>query len=81
MGRGRRRTCRKLHIGMDEETKEIIAVDLTASNIHDSSHLLVMLDQVMGEVGQVSGDRVYNTGRCYEAIGRIRRFHRGATRD
>ena len=68
MGRGRRRTWRKLHLGVDEETKEIVAVDLTASNIHDGSHLPVMLDQVKDEVGQVSGDRAYDTGRCYQAV-------------
>ena len=68
MGRGRRRTWRKLHLGVDEETKEIVAVDLTASDIHDGSHLPVMLDQVKDEVGQVSGDRAYDTGRCYQAV-------------
>jgi hypothetical protein len=68
MGRGRRRTWRKLHLGVDEETKEIVAVDLTASNIHDGSHLPILLDQVKGEVGQVSGDRAYDTGKCYQAI-------------
>ncbi len=67
-GRGRRRTWRKLHLGVDEETKEIVAVDLNASNIHDSSHMPVMLDQVTDEVGQVSGDRAYDNGRCYQAI-------------
>jgi len=51
IGRGRRRTWRKLHVGVDEEIKEIVAVDLTASNIHDGSHLPVLLDQVKGEVG------------------------------
>ncbi len=66
--RGRRRTWRKLHLGVDEETKEIVAVDLTTSNMHDSLHLPVMLDQVMGEVGQVSGDRAYDTWKCYQAI-------------
>jgi len=59
---------------VDEETKDIVAVDLTASNIHDSSHLPVMLDQVMGKVGQVSGDRAYDTWWCYQAI-----LARGAT--
>ena len=27
-----------------------------------------MRDQVMGEVGQVSGDRAYDTGKCYQAM-------------
>ena len=41
MGRGRRRTWRKLHLGVGEETKEIVAVDLTTSGIQDSAHLPV----------------------------------------
>lgn len=54
MGHGRRRTWRNLHLGVDEEAKEIVAVDLTPSNIQDSSHLPIMLDQVMDNIGQVS---------------------------
>lgn len=68
MGRGRRRTWRKLHLGVDEETKEIVAVGLTASNNHDGSHLPDMLKQVLGETGLVSGDRADDTWRCYQTI-------------
>ncbi|NIW86593.1 MAG: IS5 family transposase [Gammaproteobacteria bacterium] len=39
MGRGRRRIWRKLHVGVDETTKEIVVVDLTPSNIHDARQL------------------------------------------
>jgi hypothetical protein len=66
--RGRRRTWRKLHLCVDETSKEIVAVDLTASGIHDSPHLPVVLEQVHGDIHQVSGDRAYDSGRCYEAI-------------
>jgi hypothetical protein len=68
MGRDRRRIWRKLHLGVDETTKEIVAVDLTTSGVHDSPHLPAVLDQVVGEVGQVSGDRGYDSVTCYEAI-------------
>lgn len=68
MGRGRRRTWRKLHLCVDETTKEIVAVDLTTSGIHDSPHLPAVLGQVADAVGQVSGDRAYDSGRCFEAI-------------
>jgi IS5 family transposase len=68
MGRGRRRTWRKLHLGVDETTKEIVAVDLTTSGVHDGPHFPALLEQVVGTVGQVSGDRVYDSGTCYEAI-------------
>ncbi len=35
-GSGRRRTWRKLHLGVDEQTKEIVAVEMTASHVHGS---------------------------------------------
>ena len=55
-------------MGVDAETKEIAAVDLTASDVHDSSHMPTILDAVRDPVRQVSGDRAYDTGRCYEVI-------------
>ncbi len=68
MGRGRRRTWRKLRLGVDETTKEIVAVDLTTSAVHDSPHLPAVREQVLGEVAQLSGDRDYDSGMCYQAI-------------
>ena len=41
---------------------------LTLSGVHDSPHLPVVLEQVHGDIHQVSGDRAYDSGRCYEAI-------------
>ncbi len=68
MGQGRRRSWRKLHLGVDEATKEIVAVDLSTSSVHDSPHMPEVLDRVRDEVCQVSGDRAYDTGTCYQAI-------------
>jgi len=68
MGRGRRRTWRKLHVGVDETTKEIVVADLTASGLHDGRHLPELLDQTPGRIDQVSGDKAYDSARCYEAI-------------
>lgn len=68
MGKGRRRTWRKLHLCVDEASNDIVAVDLTTSDVHDSPHLPAMLERVEGEVGQVSADKAYDSGTCYEAI-------------
>ena len=65
--RGRRRTWRKLHVSVDETTKEIVAADITSSNVHDSRIFAALLDQVPGDIGQVSGDGAYDTRACYEA--------------
>jgi hypothetical protein len=66
--RVRRRTWRKLHLGVDETAKEVVAVDVTASNVHDSRMLPSLHDQIPGRIGQVSGDRAYDIRACYESI-------------
>jgi hypothetical protein len=67
-GDGKQGTWRKLHLCVDETTRDILAVDLTASGVDDSPHLPAVLGRVEGDVGQVSGDRAYDSGTCYEAI-------------
>ena len=64
----RRRTWRKLHLGIDEATKEIGAVELTGSHVHDSQQLPSLLDQICDPIAQVSGDGAYDTRACYEAV-------------
>jgi hypothetical protein len=66
----RRRAWRKLHLGVDETTKEIVAVEVTTSSVHDSLVLPTLLEQIPGRVDQVSGDGAYDTRACYEAIHR-----------
>jgi hypothetical protein len=65
---GRRRTWRKLHLGIDEATKEIVAVEVTGSRVHDSQPLPSLLEQIASPIGQVSGDGAYDTRACYEAV-------------
>jgi len=45
-GKDKRRTWRKLHIGIDRETQEIIALNLTISNVHDSKKTASLVSQV-----------------------------------
>jgi hypothetical protein len=70
----RRRTWRKLHLGVDERTKEIVAVELTGSRVHDSQPLPAVLEQPPDPIAQVSGDGAYDTRACYAAV-----LKRGAT--
>ncbi len=69
-----RRTWRKLHLGIDETTKEIAAVEFTGSRVHDSQPPPALLDQIPDPIRQVSGDGAYDTRACYEAV-----LQRGAT--
>jgi hypothetical protein len=64
----RRRTWRKLHLGIDGRTKEIVAVAVAESRVHDSQPLPALLDQIPDPIGQVSGDGAYDTQTCYEAV-------------
>lgn len=59
MGRGRRRTWRKLHLGVDEASKENVSVDLTTSGIHDGRRLPELLERTPFDLYQVSADKAY----------------------
>ncbi len=64
----RRTTWRKLHLGVDETTKEILAADVTESRVHDSRRLPALLLRMPDDIAQVSGDRGYDSRVCCEAV-------------
>ena len=63
-----RRIWRKLHLGVDESTREILAADVTESRVHDSRRLPTLLSRIPDAIAQVSGDRGYDTRPAYEAV-------------
>ena len=63
-----RRVWRKLHLGVDETTREILAADVTESRVHDSRRLPILLSQIPDPIAQVSADRGYDTRAAYEAV-------------
>ena len=67
-GISKRRTWRKLHLGIDEATGEIISAVVTTNNYHDSQVLEDILDGVEDEISQVSADGAYDSNDCYEKI-------------
>jgi hypothetical protein len=69
-GGPKRRLRRKIHIGIDEETLEIRAVEVTGSNIGDAAVLPERLTQIPADqdIGSVSADGAYDTRKCHEAI-------------
>lgn len=67
-GYTKRRSWRKLHIGADEATGEIVAAVVTTNDLADSQVLDDLLQQVSYEIKQVSGDGSYDKRNCYEAI-------------
>jgi hypothetical protein len=67
-GWSRRRTWRKLHIGVDEATREFVAVVVSTNSFKDSQLLPDLLEQVEDKLSQVSADGAYDSRNCYDAI-------------
>jgi hypothetical protein len=63
-----RRTWRKLHLGVDEQSGEIVAVALSTNNVCDGEALPHLLQQLGEPITQVSGDGSYDQRQCYEAM-------------
>ena len=68
-GGSKRRVWRKIHIGIDEETLEVRAVEVTGSNIGDAPMLPELLNQIPSgqDIGSVTADGAYDTRKCHEA--------------
>jgi len=67
-GVGKRRTWRKIHLAVDESAKDIIGIEVTTADWHDSEVFPDLLAQVEGEVAQVSADGAYDTEGAHAAI-------------
>lgn len=69
-GWSRRRTWRKLHIGVDEKTKDILLGEVTTNAVSDGEMLTPLLDQLPEEqpIAQLSADRAFDKKVCYEAV-------------
>jgi len=69
-GVGKRRTWRKLHLGVDPNTHDIVVAQLTTVSISDGEMLPEMLEQLDDDqvVGDVCGDGAYDRDDCYGAV-------------
>lgn len=67
-GYTKRRTWRKLHLAVDESGGQIEAVVVTTNGISDGEMLEQLLEQVRGEIKQISGDGGYDRRDCYKVI-------------
>jgi transposase len=67
-GVSKRRTWRKLHLGVDEATGEILAAVATTNNFHDGEVLNDVLGAIDESVEQVSTDGAYDHRHCYDEI-------------
>lgn len=67
-GWSKRRTWRKLHLGVDETTGEVVATVLT-DNATDDAHVVPeLLDQVDDEIAAVGADGAYDKQKVYTEL-------------
>lgn len=71
-GVSRRRTWRKLHLCVDEESLEIIVAGGSTNSVSDGEMLPLMLAEITDEVRQVSADGIYDQRECYDAINGVK---------
>ena len=69
-GGAKRRVWRKIHLGIDEETLEIRAVEITGSHVGDAPILPDLLNQIPEdqEIGSVTADGAYDTRKYHDVI-------------
>ena len=64
-----RRSWRKLHLGMDADTGQIVASALTGHEADDGAQVGPLLDQVAGPVASFTGDGAYDQDGVYASVG------------
>jgi Transposase DDE domain len=67
-GASRRRSWRKRHIGVDGDSGEIVAIELTRRDIDDGLQTGALLDQLGDPLASFTGDGAYDQGKVYQAV-------------
>jgi hypothetical protein len=63
-----RRSWRKLHVGRDADTGQIVAATLTSHDVDDGSQVGPLLDQVDGQIASFTGDGAYDQDGVYASV-------------
>lgn len=64
----KRRAWRKLHIGIDADSSEIVAFDLTDKDVDDASHVEPLLKQRSDTTASFMGDGAYDRTAVHDAV-------------
>jgi Transposase DDE domain len=67
-GTRRRRSWHKLHVGVDAETGQILASELTSSDVDDGSQVEPLLNQITAPLASFIGDGAYDQAGIYDTI-------------
>ena len=63
-----RRSWRKLHLGRDADTGQIVAATLTTHDVDDGAQVGPLLDQVDGPIASFTGDGAYDQDGVYASV-------------
>src|SRR4051794_33684853 len=63
-----RRSWRKLHLGVDANTGQIVATALTTPDVDDGSQVGPLLDQVDGPIASFTSDGAYDQDSVYATV-------------
>jgi hypothetical protein len=64
----KRRSWRKLHIGIDADSDQIVAFDLTDKDVDDASHVEPLLEQLHDAPASFMGDGAYDRTYVFDAV-------------
>jgi IS5 family transposase len=67
-GTSSRRSWRKLHIGVDADSGEIVAVEVTRRDIDDAAVVVTLLDQIADAITSFTADGAYDQGQVSQAV-------------
>jgi hypothetical protein len=67
-GTSRRRSWRKLHIGIDAGSGEIVANGLTEKDVDDAARTGALLNQISNPIASFTADGAYDQDRVYAAV-------------
>ena len=67
-GTAKRRAWRKFHIGIDADSGEIVAFDLTDKDVDDASHVEPLLDQLTEAPASFMADGAYDRSGVLDAV-------------
>lgn len=67
-GKSKRRTWRKLHLGVEPESGEIQAAELTEAKISDDAMVAPLLEQIDQPIDALAADGAYDKRKVYDAL-------------
>ena len=67
-GKSKRRTWRKLHLGVEPESGEIQAAELTEAKVSDDAMVAPLLEQIDQPIDALAADGAYDKRKVYDAL-------------